>query len=225
MNRTALALFALASAPAFAQIVNGSFETGQAYVGAPIFWSPGTPAPWYATSFTPDMYDNTGADGWNLAGIPAYNGMFSGVAACDGNRFIGIAASTSFGGFSESFAQVTAPLVAGQSYTLNACMAVDDRGYAVPYGGPFFGRGEIDVFLDNNLIGTFSQNTASLTWEARSITFTATSSLPATFEFFARVEPLSQHASYMALDGIRLIPAPGSVALLGLGGLLGTRRR
>jgi len=222
MNRTALALFALASAPAFAQIVNGSFESGQAYVGAPNIFSAGTPAPWYATSFTPDMYDNTGADGWNLAGIPAYNGMFSGMAACDGNRFIGFAAGV---GFSESFAQVTAPLNQGQTYTLSACMAVDDRGYAVPFGGPYSGRGEIDVFLDNNLIGTFSQNTASLTWEARSITFTATSTLPATFEFVARADPLSQHPSYMGLDGIRLVPAPGAVALLGLGGLLGTRRR
>ena len=226
-NATRLALLALVgtAAPALAQILNGSFETGLAYPSGLSIFSAGTPTPWVPTSYTPDLYDNTGADGWGIGGIPAYDFMFKGMVACQGDRFIGFAASPAFGGINEAFAQTTAPLNGGQSYTLSVCMAVDDLGKAVPYGGPYFGRGEVDVLLNGNLIGTFSQNTMSLTWESRSITFVAPNSLPATFEFVAQLEPGTTHASYMALDGFRLGPAPGSLALLGLGGLAAARRR
>jgi uncharacterized protein (TIGR03382 family) len=221
----ALLAIAAAGAPAVAQILNGSFESGLAYPGGPNILMAGTPAPWVPTSFTPDLYDNTGADGWGIGGIPAYDNMFKGMVAFHGDRFIGFAASTAFGGFSESFEQTTAPLVANQQYTITAAMAVDDLAKAIPYGGPYDGRGEIDVLLNGNLIGTFAQNTASLTWETRSITFTAPNSLPATFEFVAQIDPTNSHPSYMALDGIRMVPSPGSLPVLGLIGLAAIRRR
>lgn len=225
MSRYAIALFALAAAPALAQIQNGSFETGLAYGAGPNIFSAGTPAPWVATFFTPDLYDNTGVDGWNLGGIPAYNNMFTGMTAADGDRFIGFAASTAFGGINEAFAQTTGPLVASAQYTISVAIAADDSGHALPYGGPYTGRGEVDVYLNNNLIGTFAQNTTSLTWESRSITFTAPNALPGTFEFVARLDPTNGAASYIALDGFRMVPAPGGTALLALGGILAGRRR
>ncbi|MCL4221625.1 MAG: hypothetical protein KJZ65_09660 [Phycisphaerales bacterium] len=222
LHVAAIAVLAVCPASALAQIQNGSFELGLAYPSGLSIFTAGTPSPWFATSFTPDLYDNTGVDGWSLAGIPAYNGMFAQMLACDGNRFIGFAASATF---SEAFAQTTAPLVAGQQYTLGACMAVDDLGKAAPFGGPYTGRGVVDVYLNSGYIGSFAQNTATYTWEARSITFVATSSLPATFTFVAQVDPTNGAASYMALDHIRLVPAPGAAALLGLGGVMCARRR
>ncbi|MBK7404407.1 MAG: hypothetical protein IPJ41_07150 [Phycisphaerales bacterium] len=173
----ALPLLAIvgAAAPGFAQIYNGSFETGLVYPLGPDVYTAGTPSPWVATSYTPDMYDNSGADGWDIGGIPVYDNMFKGMVACQGNRFIGFAATTSFGGLNEAFEQTTAPLVAGQQYTLSACIAADDSGNAIPFGGPYSGRGEVNVYLNSSLIGTFTQNTLSKQWESRSILFTGAS--------------------------------------------------
>src|SRR5258707_591440 len=144
MNRTrlVLGLGLFAATPAFAQLLNGSFEAGQAYPppsgGGPNIFLSGTPAPWSATSYTPDLYDNTGADGWAIGtGIPAYNGMFQGMPAAAGVRFIGFAASTGFGGINEAFQQTTALLTPGTTYTVSAMMAADDAGKAIPYGGPY----------------------------------------------------------------------------------------
>ncbi|MCG3121797.1 MAG: hypothetical protein GIKADHBN_00168 [Phycisphaerales bacterium] len=225
-----LAMFtvlASGATPAVARpLVNGSFETGVAYSGGPNIFSPGTPAPWYATSFTPDLYDNTSADGWGIGGIPAYDNMFKGMVACDGHRFIGFAASTDFGGINESFAQQTAPLIPGNQYTVSACIAADDLGKAIPYGGPYYGRGEVNVLLDGNFIGKLTQNTASLTWESRSFTFIAPASSTAVFEFVAQLDPFNPApSSYIALDDIQITPAPGTLALVGLAGLVAGRRR
>ncbi len=222
-----------AAATAHAQLANTSFEFGLAYPGGPNIFTPGTPPPWMPTTngFTPDLYDNTGADGWNLGGIPAYNNgsqnMFQGMVAAHGNRFIGFAASTQFGGINESFEQTTVPLNPGQAYLLSVQMAADDGGKAIPFGGPYSGRGEVDVLLDGNLIGTFTQNTVSLTWEVRNISFIAPASSTAVFTFVAKLDPTpgSVGNSYIGLDNIRLVPAPGSMALLSLAGFAGLRRR
>ncbi|MCC6677988.1 MAG: hypothetical protein IT436_12665 [Phycisphaerales bacterium] len=213
-----------------AQIVNGSFETGVAYGSGLSIFSPGTPAPWVATSFTPDLYDNTGADGWGIGGIPQYDNMFKGMAACQGHRFIGFAASTAFGGINEAFEQTTAPLIPGQQYLLSACLAADDLGKAVPYGGPYAGRGEVSVLLDGNFIGTLTQNTASLTWESRSFTFIAPPSSTAVFEFIAQLDPSGPGgpaSSYIGMDDIACtaVPGPGALALLGVAGFVTSRRR
>lgn len=231
MLRYAIAGTLITVAAAQAQLSNPSFEFGLAYPGGPNIFAPGTPAPWVATSFTPDLYDNTGADGWNLAGIPAYNNgsqnMFQGMLASHGNRFIGFAASTGFGGINEAFQQTTAPLIPGNQYLLSVQMAADDGGKATPYGGPYFGRGEVKVLLDGNPIGTFTQNTASMTWEVRNISFIAPATSTATFTFIAQLDPTpgSGGNSYIGLDNFRLVPAPGSIALLGMGGVLALKRR
>jgi hypothetical protein len=226
LSTTVVLLTAVSSSvPSIAQIQNGSFENGLAYAPPPSIFAPGTPAPWFATSFTPDLYDNSGLDGWGLGGIPDYNGMFGGMLAADGNRFIGFAASSGPNPFNESFAQLTAPLSAGQAYTMTASIAADDSGNAAQFGGPYNGRGEVAVLLNGSLIGFFTQNTASLTWETRSFSFIAPNSSTATFEFVAGVDPSNGNASYIGLDGIALIPTPGATAMLLLSGTLFARRR
>lgn len=233
MNRTRLALgLALSAAtPAFAQLLNGSFETGSAYPGGLNIFSSGTPAPWVATSFTPDLYDNTGVDGWAIGtGVGPYNGMFQGMPAAAGVRFIGFGASTGFGGINEAFQQTTALLTPGTTYTVSAMMAADDAGKAIPYGGPYFGRGQVSVLFNGNLVGTFTQNTASMTWQARTISFVAPAATSAVFTFVAQLDPVAlangtPANSYIGLDDFRLVPAPGSAALLGLAGITCARRR
>lgn len=215
------------AAAANAQILNGSFEAGPAYPGGLNIFSPGTPPPWVASNLTPDCYDNTGADGWNLGGIPAYNNMFQAMPAAAGNRFIGFAASTTFA-FNESFQQTTPPLNAGQTYTISAQLAADDIGRAAAFGGPYFGRGQVDVLLNGTYIGTLTQNTASFTWEARSFSFVAPLATTAVFRFVAQAGTNTAgivDSSYIGIDDIRLVPSPGSLALLGLAGIVAGRRR
>lgn len=231
MNRTFFLLALSAATPAFAQLLNGSFETGSAYPGGLNIFSSGTPAPWVATSFTPDLYDNTGVDGWAIAtGVGPYDNMFRGMVAAHGVRFIGFAASTGFGGINEAFQQTTALLTPGTTYTISAMMAADDLGKAIPYGGPYFGRGQVDIYFNSALIGTFTQNTASMTWEARSISFVAPVATSAVFTFVAQLDPVAlangtPANSYIGLDNFRLVPAPGSAALLGLAGITCAKRR
>lgn len=210
-----LVLAACASSQAF--IANGSFETGLAYPGGPNIFSAGTPAPWVATTFTPDMYDNTGADGWGLAGIPAYQNMFAGVAACKGNRFIGFGASVTFS-FQEAFGQSVSGLTVNQSYTISSCMITDTHASIPQYGGPYSGFGQVDAYFNNVLIGTFSPNTTALTWQARSFSFVAPAS-SGFLEFRAAINPFDPvlQGSYMGLDDIQVVPEPGSVAALAIG--------
>jgi hypothetical protein len=229
MTRVILAAAAAAClcTSSFAQLANGSFETGLAYPGGPNIFTPGLPPPWMPTTngFTPDCYDNTGADGWNLAGIPAYNNMFQNMIAAQGNRFIGFAASTQFGGINESFEQTVAPLTPGQTYIVSAQIAADDLGKAAPFGGPYTGRGQVSVLLDGNLIGTLTQNTLSYTWEARTFSFVAPATSTAVFTFVAQLDPSSGASSYIGIDNLRMVPTPGSLAILGLSGLTIARRR
>ncbi|MBK7404405.1 MAG: hypothetical protein IPJ41_07140 [Phycisphaerales bacterium] len=118
-------------------------ETGLAYSGGPNILA-GTPRHGRDQPH-PDLYDNTGADGWNIGGIPAYDNMFKGMVACQGDRFIGFAASPRSAGSTNRLAQTTGAPEPGQAYTLSACMAVDDLGKD-PHGGPYsWKRGEVDA--------------------------------------------------------------------------------
>ena len=221
-----LTALAALTVPSTAQIINGSFETGVAYGGSPNINIPGTPSPWVATNFTPDCYDNTGVDGWGLNGIPVYDNMFRGMVAADGTRFIGFAAGLYQNTpISESFMQVMNPLTPGQTYTVNAMMAVDDLGKAAAYSGPYTGRGVIDVLINGSYVGTFGANTQSLTWEARSVTFVAPVASSYTIEFVASMGTLPASPSYMALDGINMVPEPGTILAFGAGAAALARRR
>ncbi len=228
----ALAL-GLGVSAASGQILNGSFETGTPYGGSPgptTYLTSGTPAPWFATAHTPDLYDNTNAQGYGLGGHFTYGNMFQGMVAFQGDRFIGFAASTLFGGFSEAFAQTVAPLTPGALYTMSAAIAADDSGKASPtFGGPYTGRGEVNVLLNGGLIGAFTQNTLSLTWETRSFSFVAPAASSYTFEFIAQLSPggagLPRESSYIGLDGIALVPAPSAAGLLVAGLVVARRRR
>lgn len=212
---------------AHANIVNGSFESGQAYVGAPYNLVSGAPAPWFATSYTPDLYDNSGVDGWGMGGIPVYDNMFQGMLAYHGRRFIGFAATTEFGRISESFAQTTAPLTPGQTYTLSARIAADDSGRGSPgIGGPYVGRGQVGVLLNGIPIGTLTQNTVSFTWERRSFSFVAPVASTYTFKFVAQLDPsiVGGGSSYIGVDRC-IVPSPGVLAIFGLVGMVRSRRR
>ena len=192
-----------------AQISNGGFESGLAYPSGPNIFTAGTPNPWTATVFTPDCYDNSGADGWGLSGIAAYGGMFQNMFAFQGHRFLGFGAGTTFG---EAFKQTMSQLTAGNQYTISAQMAVDDLGKSnSTFGGPYNGRGTIDVLINGVSVGQFAQNTLTYTWEQRSVTFIAPVASSYTVEFVAQTDALTRAPSYMALDDINVVPEPTSL--------------
>lgn len=206
-----------------AALVNGDFETGVPYPGffGRSIFSSGAPTPWSAPpQVSPDCYDNASAginDGWPLTGIPAYGGMFQNMLAASGKRFMGFAAGVTANGgtFVESFRQTTPPLIGGQTYTISAALAAEDTGKAAPvFGGPYTGRGKVDVYLDNALIGTLAPNTATLTWQQRSFSFVAPSTSTAVFEFRAAFANASAPvSSYIGIDNISLVPEPGACLL------------
>ena len=221
-----LGLLVASSASSFAFIVNGSFETGVAYSGGPNIFSAGTPAPWVATVFTPDMYDNTSVDGWGIAGIGPYNNMMSGVVAAHGHRFIGFGASAPMG-FGEAFGQAVSGLTVNNQYTITASMITDPTTPGnQQYGGPYDGYGTVDAYFNSAYIGTFSQNTLAKTWQTRSITFTA-GAAAGFLEFRAMIDTSTPglKSSYMGLDNIQTVPEPASMAVLGLGLMTLLRKR
>ena len=223
----ALTTFLATCASSQAFIANGSFESGLAYSGGPNIFSAGTPAPWVATSFTPDMYDNPGADGWSLAGIPAYQNMFANTPACQGHRFIGFGASVTFN-FQEAFGQSVSGLTVNQTYTISTCLITDTHASIPQFGGPYSGFGQVDVYFNNSQIGTFTSNTTALTWQSRSFSFVAPAS-SGFLEFRAAINPFDPvlQGSYMGMDDIQVVPEPGSVVAMvaELAGILVRRRR
>lgn len=224
-RNTLIAALASVSAASSAVVVNGSFETGTAYTGGPNIFTAGTPSPWTASSFTPDMYDNTGADGWGLAGIPAYQNMFANTTAYQGHRFIGFAVSTAMG-FYEAFGQNVSGLSQGSTYTLSAGLITDTHATIQQFGGPYSGFGTVGVYFNSSQIGTLAANTTALTWQVRSFTFQAPAA-SGFLEFRAQVNPNDPvlQGSYMGLDGIEVVPEPGTWAALSLGVLAVLRRR
>ena len=78
---------------------------------------------------------------------------------------------------------------------------------------------------DSTVLTDSVDNDGLNTWDPQLLTFTATSSI-VEFRFGDGATSLTgQGVSRFGLDGFRIIPAPSSLALLGLGGLVGARRR
>lgn len=227
MIRTTLLIGCLGIAGASqAFLANGSFETGTAYTGPPNNFVPGTPAPWIPLSFSPDMFDNSGADGFGLGGIPAYDNVMSGVAACHGRRFIGFAASNSLS-FQESFGQVVSGLHVGQLYTVTACVITDISPQAINFGGPYDSFGTVELYLNGTLLGAFAANTLPKVWQPRSVSFTAHAG-SGMFELRAKAAfalPPTFGNSYMGLDDLQVVPEPLSLFALSAGVALCLRRR
>lgn len=224
-----LVTLGLAATISQAFITNGSFEGGGSPYGGPptpsSIFTAGTPAPWAPASNTPDLYDNTGATGWGLAGVGPYQNMMGGVVANHGRRFIGFAASQSFGGINEAFGQNVSGLVVNQNYLVSAKLITDIHAQIPQYGGPYDGFGHVSVLFNSVLIGTFTQNTTPLTWQARAFTFKA-SATSGFLEFRAELDNANAafppRNSYMGLDQCEAtaVPEPSSVLAIA-GGLLG----
>ncbi|MBI5708374.1 MAG: hypothetical protein HZC36_15435 [Armatimonadetes bacterium] len=225
MKLTIITSLAAVCAVSHAFVVNGSFESGVAYSGGPNIFSAGTPTPWVATAFTPDMYDNTGADGWNLAGIPAYQNMFANTLAFQGHRFIGFAVSTTMG-FYEAFGQNVSGLTINATYTLQTSLITDTHASIPQYGGPYSGFGVVDVYFNNTQIGTFSANTVALTWQTRSFSFVAPAA-SGFLEFRATANPFDPvlQGSYMGMDDIGVVPEPAGLSVMLIGVAAIVRRR
>lgn len=189
-------------------LANPSFESGTPYGANCSSPNPltqcGAPTPWVcsSSSITCDLMDNTGVCGFGTGGITTYGGMFAGRLACDGSRFMGFAACGS-GICREAFQQTIPALTVGQCYSFSACLAVDDRGLAANFGGPYSGRGEVWVYADSTHVGTLSANTSSTGWEFRSFTFTATS--PATTIKLEARNPANNSPSYLGIDNVQLV--------------------
>ena len=222
----ALVAFLVGCSSAFGFITNGSFENGQVHgPGGPNFNIGGVPAPWTMTSYSPDTYDNTGADGWDLNGIPPYNNMMQGVSAYHGVRFVGFAASPSFGGIAEAFGQQVTGLQIGKRYRVSAATITDNLGRAAPYGGPYTGFGDIDVYYNSQYIGSLLANTLSLTWQVRWFEFTALSTSGFMEYVMVTQGPQPSQPSYRGIDAVEVVPEPMAMLVLGAGVAALMRRR
>lgn len=201
--------------------LNSGFEEGT--VDANGFGS--VPSPWIPVYSLADTYDDTGVTAMSRMegfGTPY---LMDGVKAYEGHRFLGI--HTPWGGYSpDGVAQMmVAPLSMGMSYTVSAYMLADDRG---AFAGTFANLGAIQIQgirttggTDN--LGVLAANSVGLTWERRSVSFTAAYDYQ--YLIFAGYE--NSPSAYMGVDAVELVavPEPGTLAALALGVVAGLRRK
>lgn len=116
--------------------------------------------------------------------------------------------------------QDLADLAAGQQYQIDFAMSGN-------VWGPDFNFA-MDVLWNNQVVGNFSlvrggNDGAFMNWENKSVTVTAQ---PGTNRLTFRALTAIQ-ARGAAIDDISMmpVPAPGAIALLGMGGLIATRRK
>ncbi len=220
MKRWTLAsgLLIFAATAASAQLVNTGFDTGVVASGG----MGQLPAPWSSTApgntnASYDTWDDTGANGI----FPTFQAVFSGVTAHSGHRWAG-------GWDFENMSQLMSfTLTPGQTYQIDAWVHAPQPSGGYIAGGFQFGLGATATSVPS-IVAVFP---ATVTWTAgwmlQSATFTAPSNASTLPFFFPQVYALPGTNSYMGIDDVtvRPTPAPGSVALLGLGGLLCARRK
>lgn len=211
----ALSLFAAA---AQGQILNGDFETGFVNNNGHGY----TPAPW--TSQFPgntfqsfDTWDSSSTNGLP----PGFNTVFTGVVAAQGNRWAG------GWNFEEMYQQMGFALTPNQQYTISALVHAGNPALNFGPGGWEFGLDSAPTATPT-IVAQFAPTvTWSQGWVLQSATFTAPSNAGSLLYFFPRVYPTGGANTYMGIDDIqiRVVPSPGSLALLGLSGMLLKRRR
>lgn len=183
---------------------NSSFE--QTPCTTPCNQSQGVmPSEWLILNVTPDTYSNDGSYG--LAPDADGFGNFTGATAQDGIRWV---AGWSFA--VEIFGQVlTAPLIPGQEYTLNAYLreAVrEDLAHPGTYQIELWDTTDFSS-ADKIVVGSFQPLIANQNaWELRTLTFTAPSGA-ATHTVLA-FRPLGSDvgAAYPGIDNVVLSASP-----------------
>lgn len=204
-------------------ISNGGFEGGVTNNGRDL------PSDWQAWSAgIYGTYDVTGADGY-LPGSQ-YEGLFSGVTAHSGNRFVGMGSyQDSFGGTQNGSIVTGVDLAPRTRYELSFWMLTDDRGYGVGFGDfgtNWRGRLPIEVWLGTQLLGVVAPNTRGLTWEQRTLSFVTGDQVLSSQLIIANgTDPFQQNFMHSAIDDVALVPEPGTLIALGLGAAALAKRR
>lgn len=181
-------------------VINGSFEDSSLNPGG---------------SWSVLAGGNTSIDGWiTKGGGVDYLGTI--IAASDGMHSIDINNTTPHGGIAQTFATNV-----GWIYTVEFDMAANMFGGVTPKIMRLNAAGDFaDFEFDYVAAGATAQDPA---WERMSWTFTATGGNTELW-----FEGISGGVHGAALDNVVVtgaVPSPSAVALLGLGGLFGSRRR
>lgn len=193
-------------------IVNGDFNGTPGPATAPSGWNIALSTPDVVNSFGP--FNNTGI-GW--------------TESPNGGTFV---RTNGVGNFqSEAVSQVVSGFEAGSTYRFD--FSITNLGFRNAANGDWSGfDGFYQFFADGNLIGTSqtvskqASATDAIVWESASVEFVALSE-SFTLEIRGETVGAPLEIAYLGIDGVgvSLVPAPGAAALLGLGGLVGTRRR
>lgn len=182
-------------------ILNGSFESG----------------------IDPDRYVRVDAgdlniDHWDVvSGSVNYMGWF--WEASDGGR------SLDMDGHTPGIIEQTFATVPGQQYEVTFDMAGNyanndtEKWLRVN----LFGGGESTTSADF-MFDTAGHGADNMGWTSMSMTFTADSEL-STLQFQSLMGATSAHGAALDNVGVFAVPAPGALALLGVAGFAGRRRR
>lgn len=175
---------------------------------------------WTTLQSTPDLGDD-------LFSNPSQS--LSGADDDAGLWFLQFAAGSSSPSSNEVAQLSLSGFTPGQVYTLEFFATIMEYSFAGWSGA----ADEIDVTLTGADIASWQTSPLEdlgdadnmNEWVAQSLTFTA---LSGTVEFTFNDNPTASDPSNIArfgIDGVRMIPSPGSAALLAVGGLTAVRRR
>lgn len=199
-----LCLVAIAASAASAQSITNGSMTGPLAIGSP-------PPGWTSVNVDGDTIGPGGFSGW-ATGMPA---------STDGGTFLMVLDNGSGGGFDRA-AQAITGFNIGQQYTI---------GFEYGNGAlPGFGSYDGPLYVEMEIFGTTYQTpviafdgVGNQQWYNASFNFIATAA--DTTLFFRAVSTQFGLGAAAAIDGVFLVPTPGSLALLALPGLALVRRR